>query len=237
MGKKVREMCAKHGGNVKRIDKSWGHKTAGRNTGYLLRDAIVEMSTNKEASALFDTLNGKEVKGCVLRTIYNQPQGFKPSLTVRVRGLKKNTSIRQLVGPIKKKTGIDIKATDIFKKFIEGTDFVRIKCGNMDDSKKLAKTLNLSELNGTKIMAKVMPKRDPKGSKQRKKLKKRKVMAKLSAKMAKLSANKSGSKPKIVKKGGSSGKHKLNTKGKKGKKGKKGGKQKKKGGIKKTVKV
>merc|ERR1711879_444118 len=142
-------------------------------------------STNKEASALFGTLNGKEVKGCVLRTIYNQPRGFKPSLTVRAQGLKKNTSIRQLVGHIKKKTGIDIKATDIFKKFLEGTDFVRIKCRNMDDSRKLAKTLNLSELNGSKIMAKVMPKRDPKGSKRnpkkskkRKKLKKRKVMAK-----------------------------------------------------------
>merc|ERR1711879_213600 len=100
---------------------------------------------------------------------------------------------------------------------MKGTEMVQIKCWKMDDSQKLANALNMSELNGSKIVAEFVLKHGLEALKRRQEHKKRKVMSKLSR-------NKSGSKAKIVKKGKSSGKGKLTTKGKKGKKGKKGGK-------------
>merc|ERR1711879_583811 len=112
------------------------------------------LSTNEEASALFDTLNGKNVEGCVLRTTYKRE--FKHSARVKVLGMKKNTSIQQLINHIKKKADIEIKAKDIWMDQMKGIDSVQIGCSDKADSLKLANALNRSELNGSKIEAEVL---------------------------------------------------------------------------------
>jgi len=223
----IREMCAKHG-EVKEVTLFRANK------GYLSRDPLVIMSTEKEASALFDALNGKKVEGCVLRTFFQKPRAFRQSAKVKVVGLGKKTSVQKLINHIKKNTSIDIEAKDIWMYCKKGIDSVQIGCSNKADALELANALNLSELNGSKIVAEVPSNDAPKGSKRKNPKKDKRKYSKL--KKQKGIKSDSILKWKVFKMDGLPAKDKLSTKGKNGK-GRKGGKQKKKGGIKKTVKV
>merc|ERR1712083_1007394 len=81
---------------------------------------------------------------------------FTAGKDVTVFGLEDNTSIQQLIEHIKEKADIDIRAKDIWLHRSKNARFVvHIGCSSIVDALQLAKTLNLSEFNGSKMVAEV----------------------------------------------------------------------------------
>merc|ERR1712113_423694 len=92
-----------------------------------------------------------------MKDAFKQLQSF-PDPGITIQGLNEKTTIQQLIDYIKKKGDIAIEKKDIYilkPDYREGAH-VRITCSSEENAYKLVDTLNLSVLEGSKLIAEVL---------------------------------------------------------------------------------